>query len=126
MPWRTRGMLCCAQETWRDLCECVARDRRLVPSVGVVLAAGTSGPGSLALPMALVAAVSGDRHHIRRHIRLASNHSVPARTAIRIPRQFHGPPFIAGSIPNSGGYDAHMPVQRQTAIATGEPKVTLR
>src|SRR5260221_10523190 len=75
-------------------CESVARDYRLVPSAGVVLAVGDPGHRSLALAMAPVAAISPGRNYIRRHVRAAAGDSVSAPTPIRIPRQFHGSSFV--------------------------------
>jgi hypothetical protein len=75
-------------ETWREPCDSVACDHRLVPFVRVVLAAGHPGSGSLAVIMAIVAALSCCRHFLRRSVRVAASRDVSARTHLRISRQF--------------------------------------
>jgi hypothetical protein len=67
-------------ETWREPCDSVACDHRLVPFVRVVLAAGHPRSCYVAFSMAFVAAVSDRCHHFRRHVRIAASRDVSART----------------------------------------------
>src|SRR6202522_472317 len=83
---------------WRDPFESLARDYRLVPAAGSVLAAGRTGHRALALAMAAVAAVSPGRHHVRSAVRAAAGHSVSARTIIGASRQHRGSLILTGAI----------------------------
>jgi hypothetical protein len=74
------------EKTWRDPCESVARDRRLVPAAGAVLAFGGPRRRALARSMALVLTVSRDRHYIRCAVRIVADNSVSARTPIGVPQ----------------------------------------
>jgi len=67
-------------------CESVARDRRLVPVVGAVLAFGRPRRRAMALGMALVLTVSRDRHYIRGAVRIVAGDSVFARTPTGVSR----------------------------------------
>ncbi len=75
--------------------ESIARDYRLVPAPGFMLAAGRPGSGSLAITLAIVPAVSLARHLIRRLVRAASGHLISARAHVRLSRRYRGPALIA-------------------------------
>src|SRR6266404_7204559 len=87
VTWPFRGCANVAPRTRGEtLSESLARDCRLVPSVGVVLAAGDPGHRSLALAVAPVAAVSRGWNYIRRPVRAPAGDPVSPGASVRIPR----------------------------------------
>ena len=79
-------------------CESAASNCRLVPSSGVVLAVGDTCARTLAIAVAVVAAVSRSRDNFRRSVRIAAGHFVSAGAHFWIPWRFHQPHLLAASL----------------------------